>query len=103
MSKWTPDEIKEALRQIYDPEINVNIVDLGLIYKIEVKENGDVHIDMTLTSPICPFGEYVKEEAKRILKQLPGINEVYLNIVWDPPWDPHTMASEEAKLDLGLL
>ena len=103
MSSWTPEDIKEALRQIYDPEININIVDLGLIYKIDVKENGEVYIDMTLTSPICPFGEVVKEETNRILKQLPGINAVHLNLVWDPPWDPHSMASEEAKLDLGLL
>jgi metal-sulfur cluster biosynthetic enzyme len=101
--QWVPEDIKEALRQIYDPEINVNIVDLGLIYKVEIKENGDVYIDMTLTSPVCPFGDIVKEETKRILKQMPGINEIYLNLVWDPPWDPYTMASEEAKLDLGLL
>lgn len=103
MSAWTPEDIKEALRQIYDPEINVNIVDLGLIYKIEVKEIGEVYIDMTLTSPVCPFGEVVKEEINRILKQLPGITAVHLNLVWDPPWDPRSMASEEAKLDLGLL
>lgn len=103
MSAWTAEDIKEALRQIYDPEINVNIVDLGLIYKVDVKEDGDVYLDMTLTSPICPFGEVIKEETNRILKQMPGIKEVHLNIVWDPPWDPRTMASEEAKLDLGLL
>jgi len=103
MSTWTSEEIKEALRQIYDPEINLNIVDLGLIYNVDVKENGDVHIDMTLTSPICPFGEIVQEETNRILRQMPGIGEVYINLVWDPPWDPRSMASEEAKLVLGLL
>ncbi|MCI0530923.1 MAG: iron-sulfur cluster assembly protein [candidate division Zixibacteria bacterium] len=100
---WTPEEIKEALRQIYDPEVNISIVDLGLIYNIEVKPEGDVYIDLTLTSPVCPFGEVVKEETVRILKQMPGIRNVNLNLVWDPPWDPHSMASEEAKLQLGLL
>ena len=100
---WTPEEIKEALRQIYDPEVNISIVDLGLIYNIDVKPEGDVYIDLTLTSPVCPFGEVVKEETVRILKQMPGIRNVNLNLVWDPPWDPHSMASEEAKLQLGLL
>jgi metal-sulfur cluster biosynthetic enzyme len=103
MSVWTPEDVKEALKQIYDPEININIVDLGLIYNVEVQDNGDVIIDMTLTSPICPFGEVIKEETHRILSQMPGINQIHLNIVWEPPWDPKTMASEEAKLDLGLL
>ena len=103
MSNWAPEEIKEALRQIVDPELGVSIVDLGLIYNIDVKENGNVDITMTLTSPVCPFGEAIKEETHRILKQMPGVGEVSLNVVWEPPWDPHTMASEEAKLDLGLL
>ncbi len=97
-----PETLKEQLRQIVDPEININIVDLGLVYKIENKE-GDILIDMTLTSPVCPFGEVVKSETIRILKELPGVKEVHINIVWDPPWNPWEMASEEAKLQLGLL
>ena len=99
---WDEETLREHLKQIVDPEIGINIVDLGLVYKVENKE-GEVFIDMTLTSPICPFGEVIKEEANRILRELPGIKDVHLSIVWEPPWDPREMASEEAKLQLGLL
>ncbi len=100
--QWDETTIREQLKQIVDPEIGINIIDLGLIYKIENKD-GDILIDMTLTSPVCPLGEVIQQETTKILKALPGIKEVHIHLVWDPPWNPWEMASEEAKLQLGLL
>jgi metal-sulfur cluster biosynthetic enzyme len=83
----SPDLVKLALRRVRDPEINLNIVDLGLIYDIHV-ENNDVRIDMSLTSPGCPSGPEIMTEAEQQVKGIEGIGEVVVNLVWSPPWSP---------------
>ncbi|MDD3740124.1 MAG: iron-sulfur cluster assembly protein [Bacteroidales bacterium] len=95
-------DIVNALKQVYDPEIPVNIYDLGLIYKIEVLDNYDVEIDMTLTAPNCPMVDSLLEEVQSALKALEDVRSVNINIVFDPPWSKNMM-SEEALLDLGLI
>jgi len=97
----TIEQIREKLREVVDPEINLNIIDLGLVYDIQY-DNGDVLITMTLTSPGCPLGPIIRGEAYAKLKELPGVKDVDVQIVWDPPWDPRTMASEDVKMMLGI-
>lgn len=81
------DQVKLALRKVKDPELNLNILDLGLIYEIRV-EGADVHIDMSLTSPGCPSGPEIMKDAEDQLKALPGVGTVQMNLVWSPPWTP---------------
>jgi metal-sulfur cluster biosynthetic enzyme len=81
------DQVKLALRKVKDPELNLNIVDLGLVYEIAV-DGGDVNIDMTLTSPGCPAGPQIMGDIERAVKSLPGVVNVNLNLVWDPFWTP---------------
>ena len=99
------DDIKkkviETIKKIYDPEIPVNIYELGLIYKIVVDEKNKVNIDMTLTSPNCPVAESLPNEVKGNIKKVEGVSDVNLKIVWEPPWDKDKM-SEAAKLELNL-
>lgn len=83
----TQDQVKLALRKVKDPELNLNILDLGLIYEIRVEGN-DVHIDMSLTSPGCPSGPEIMKDAEDQLKALPGVGTVQMNLVWSPPWTP---------------
>ena len=94
-------KIIEKIQKIYDPEIPVNIYDLGLIYKIDVDEENKVKIDMTLTSPNCPVAESLPNEVKDNVKKVEGVSDVDLNLVWEPPWDKDKM-SEAAKLELNL-
>ncbi|HET9050246.1 MAG TPA: metal-sulfur cluster assembly factor [Candidatus Dormibacteraeota bacterium] len=96
------DEVFEALSQVYDPEIGIDIVNLGLVYDAVVDEAGLLTVDMTLTSPYCPMGAIIQSQAHAVCKDLRGVDDVQVNLVWSPPWDPHTMASDEAKLDLGI-
>ena len=95
------DQIIEEIRKIYDPELPVNIYELGLIYKIEVDEKNKVTVDMTLTSPNCPVAESLPNEVKDNIKKVEGVSDVNLNIVWKPPWDKDKM-SEAAKLELNI-
>ncbi|MCA9831048.1 MAG: metal-sulfur cluster assembly factor [Dehalococcoidia bacterium] len=97
----THEELMGKLWEVNDPEINLSIVDLGLVYGVEVEE-GMVTVTMTLTSPGCPLGPVIRGEAYAKLKQLPGVKDVDVNIVWSPPWDPRTMASEDVKMSLGI-
>ena len=92
----------EALRQVYDPEIPVNIYDLGLIYKIEVEDDLSVRILMTLTTPNCPEVESLPEEVMTLVQGLRGVKQVEVNLTFDPPWSQDNL-SEEARLELGLL
>ena len=94
-------EIVKALKKVYDPEIPVDIYELGLIYKIEIEENLKVNIDMTLTSPNCPVAESLPKTVKDNILKLEGVDDVDLKLVWDPPWT-QDMMSESAKLDLNL-
>ena len=94
-------KVIEAVKKIYDPEIPVNIYELGLIYKIDVDEKNKVNVDMTLTSPNCPVAESLPNEVKENIKKIEGVSDVNLNLVWEPPWDKDKM-SEAAKLELNL-
>ena len=94
-------KVIEKIKKIYDPEIPVNIYELGLIYKIDVDEKNKVNIDMTLTSPNCPVAESLPNEVKENIKKVEGVSDVNLNLVWEPPWDKDKM-SEAAKLELNL-
>ena len=89
------------VKKIYDPEIPVNIYELGLIYNITVDENNNVKIDMTLTSPNCPVAESLPKEVKASIMNVEGVKDITLDLVWDPPWDK-SMMSEAAKLELNL-
>ena len=95
------NKIIEVVKKIYDPEIPVNIYELGLIYKIEVDEKNKVNVDMTLTSPNCPVAESLPNEVKNNIMNLDEVSNVELNLVWDPPWSKDKM-SEAAKLELNL-
>ena len=102
MALPTDEEVMNALKAVYDPEIGINIVDLGLVYGVRV-EDSTVNVDMTLTSPACPLGPVIQTQAHAILTgNFDDVDEVKINLVWSPPWDPRTMASEDAKLELGI-
>jgi FeS assembly SUF system protein len=96
------EKIIEVLKTVYDPEIPVNIYELGLIYKIDVDDDDRVHIDMTLTSPMCPVAETLPPEVERKVAAVEGIAGCTVAVVWEPPWNPQMM-SEEAQLELGLV
>jgi FeS assembly SUF system protein len=96
------EAIIEALKEIYDPEIPVNIYDLGLIYGVDVTDNGHAAVTMTLTTPNCPVAESMPAEVELRVSSVPGVSTADVNLVWDPAWDPQKM-SDEAKLELGML
>lgn len=89
------------LKTVYDPEIPVNIYDLGLIYKIDVKDDATVDIDMTFTAPTCPAADFILEDVRQKVDSLEGVKSATVNLVFEPAWD-QSMLSEEAKLELGL-
>lgn len=91
-----------ALKDIFDPEIPVNIYDLGLIYGVDVAEDGGVAVTMTLTTPHCPVAESMPAEVELRVSAVPGVRDCEVSLVWDPPWDPAKM-SDEARLELGML
>ena len=94
--------VVEALKSIYDPEIPVDIYELGLIYDVEISEDGDAVVTMTLTTPHCPVAESLPNEVELRVLSVPGIRDSEVKLVWDPPWDPSKM-SDEARLELGML
>ncbi|MFB6318121.1 SUF system Fe-S cluster assembly protein [Saccharicrinis sp. FJH54] len=96
------EEIVKQLRTVFDPEIPVNIYDLGLIYSIDVKDDNSVEIEMTLTAPACPAADFIMDEVNDKVNAVGGIKGVTVNLVFDPPWDKDMM-SEEARLELGFL
>jgi|TARA_B100000780_G_scaffold178764_1_gene125338 FeS assembly SUF system protein len=95
------EKVISEIKKIYDPEIPVNIYELGLIYNIDIDEKNKVNIDMTLTSPNCPVAESLPNSVKNNVLKVDGVSDVDLNLVWDPPWDKDKM-SEAAKLELNL-
>ena len=101
----TEQQVFEAIKPIEDPELHLGIVDLGLIYGTDINPQPDgdeVKLTMTFTSPFCPYGPQLKASVQRALAALPGVKSAAVNIVFTPPWDPRTMASEECKIALGL-
>ena len=101
MSDLIRQRVVEALKTIYDPEIPVNIYEIGLVYEVGVSPNGAAHIVMTLTSPTCPVAESLPPEVERTVAAVDGVTSAKVEITWEPPWDPEMM-SEAAKLELGL-
>ncbi|WCT73710.1 SUF system Fe-S cluster assembly protein [Sphingomonas naphthae] len=96
------DGVIDALKEIYDPEIPVNIYELGLIYGVDVTTDNHVVVTMTLTTPNCPVAESMPGEVELRVGAVPGVGSAEVNLIWDPPWDPQKM-SDEAKLELGML
>jgi len=97
----TEEDVKQALKTVMDPELGLNVVDLGLIYRIEVKENDVVEVDMTLTFPGCPLAARIVADVERTILSIPGVKDAIVNLVFDPPWTP-AMLSDEAKKMLSL-
>ncbi|MCU0960403.1 MAG: metal-sulfur cluster assembly factor [Pirellulaceae bacterium] len=101
----TEDAVREALKEVIDPELFVNIIDLGLVYVVTVRDNeagqSDVSIEMTMTSPMCPAGPQLVAQSKRVVSQLPGVAAVDVKVVMSPPWSPDCM-TEEARDQLGI-
>ncbi|MDJ0521725.1 MAG: SUF system Fe-S cluster assembly protein [Planctomycetota bacterium] len=95
------ERVIEALKTVYDPEIPLNIYELGLIYEVKIEENDHVHVLMTLTSPSCPVAGTLPGEVETKVKEVEGVADAYVELVWDPPWSMAQL-SEEAKLQLGL-
>ena len=103
MEKFKIEEkIVAMLKTVYDPEIPLNAYDLGLIYKIDVSDNGEVALDMTLTAPNCPAADFIMEDIRQKVESVEGVTSATINLVFEPEWDKDMM-SEEAKLELGFL
>ncbi|MCP3893825.1 MULTISPECIES: iron-sulfur cluster assembly protein [Bacteroides] len=103
MTKFeTEEKIVEMLKTVFDPEIPVNVYDLGLIYNIDLSDNGEVTIEMTLTAPNCPAADFIMEDVRQRVDSIDGITSTTINLVFEPEWDKDMM-SEEAKLELGFL
>ena len=99
--KPTEDALIAALATVYDPEIPVNIYELGLIYAIDIEDDGRVKVEMTLTAPACPAAQELPDQVREAVMAVPGVKECEVETVWDPPWDPSRM-SEEARLELNM-
>ena len=96
------ERIIDMLKTVYDPEIPVNVYDLGLIYKIDLQDDGELTIDMTLTAPNCPAAEFIMEDVRQKVESVDGVKAAQVNLVFEPEWDK-AMMTEEAKLELGFL
>ena len=96
------ERVVDMLKTVYDPEIPVNVYDLGLIYKVDIDDQQNVRIDMTLTAPNCPAADFILEDVRMKVASIDGVNNVEVNLVFEPEWDKDMM-SDEAKLELGFL
>ena len=101
MTSALRDQVVEVLKGVYDPEIPVDIYELGLIYEVKVDDDANVHVLMTLTSPMCPVAESLPPEVEEKVARVKGVTKATVEVTWDPPWDPEMM-SEAAKLELGM-
>lgn len=95
------ERIVDVLKTVYDPEIPVNIYDLGLIYKVDVKDSGDVDLDMTFTAPSCPAADFILEDVRQKVDSIEGVKSATVNLVFEPTWD-QSMMTEEARVELGF-
>ena len=98
---FSEDLIRERLRDVIDPEMRLSVVDLGLIYAIEI-DGAKVHVTYTLTTPACPLAPVIAEQIRAAVLDVPGVREVELSLTFSPPWDASTMASEDARMELGI-
>jgi metal-sulfur cluster biosynthetic enzyme len=101
VDKADAESLREMLRDVIDPEVGINIVDLGLVYDVRLASDGVAAVRMTMTTPGCPLGGYFEDEVHNCLWGAPGVDQVDLQIVWEPPWDPDEMMSDWAKEQLG--
>ncbi len=99
-ASWTSESVRDVLRHVIDPELHINIVDLGLVYGVTVAD-AKVDVKMTLTSPGCPYGPYLLHQVKDTCMSLKGVKDAQIEVVWDPPWGPDKM-TEEVRLELGF-
>ena len=97
MAEFNEKDVLEKLKGIIDPELEVNIVDLGLVYKIDLNQNGSVSLDMTLTAKGCPISGVIKYEVEEAVKSIPGVNGVKVNLVWEPEWNPSMIKTDALK------
>jgi len=102
MSKITQAAVIEAVRPVKDPELNLSIVDLGLLREVEVDDENQVTLSLTLTSPMCPMGPQIMSAARDAVLRMPGVKFCGVDLVWSPPWDPRVDASEDARAELGI-
>jgi metal-sulfur cluster biosynthetic enzyme len=98
----TAEQLREALKTIYDPELPINIVDLGLVYKVEAREEGKVYVEFSLTNPMCPIGDSLAAQIRGALSAVEGVTGVEVKLVWDPPWSKERLTFE-GKLQAGML
>lgn len=98
----TPEALKEWTRPIEDPEMGFSLLDLGLIYECQIEDAGKVNVRMTLTTPACPAAGYIVQQVKERLMTYPGVTDAQVELVWEPKWDPKTMASDDVKDKLGI-
>lgn len=96
------NQVWEKLKEVFDPELNFSVVDLGLIYKVKVQKGKDIKIDMTMTTPFCPYGPALLDEMKQKLSRLKDVGEIDIEVVWEPPWDTKKL-SQEIKGQLGIV
>ncbi len=94
--------VRERLRDVFDPEIHMSIMELGLIYDVELTDEGEINVTYTLTSPGCPLGAVIDGQIQDVLVDLPGVKKVNTKLTFSPPWDPRTMASDDVKMQLGI-
>lgn len=102
MPDVTKEQVIEALRPVQDPEIHIGLVDLGLVYDVDVDADNKVIVKLTLTTPACPYGEMLVASAHRAVEEIEDVSAVEIKLVWDPPWDPTEMCSDLAKDALGI-
>jgi len=103
MSALQEDVVREHLKTILDPELGISIVDLGLVYGVDIGDEGQVTVRMTLTSPACPLGGVIQAQVHQVLSKVPWVKDPKVQLVWSPRWDPRTMCSEDAKMELGIV
>ena len=94
--------VMERLRDVFDPEIHMSIVELGLVYDVDINDDGEIDVTYTLTSPGCPLGPVIDGQIQDVLVDLPGVKKVNSKLTFSPPWDPRTMASDDVKMQLGI-
>ena len=100
--KLTEERVIEAIRPVEDPDLGMSLIDMGLIYEVEIDNDNNVNIKMTLSSPACPIGPQLMTDVKMAVKTLKEVNQVNIDLVWDPPWDPETMAADSVKDAMGI-